>query len=350
MLCGYGLPSLIGCAVPLHRRAKNGSERSPCSEQAQNQQPWDADALRLTINNGCKHTSLQRTTINILWEHYSREELPLKALSTQDSYLMYAKNWIVPRWGNVYLEQVKTVEVERWLRATGVANGTKAKIKCVMSALFSHAVRWEFCGHNPISSGVPVETGGKRGPSAGVRVCAKRQKSPLKLTAEQVALVLTKLKFRDQLHVPGCRVGNTSRRTGRAPLDGLRFRQPDLRHPAFLLLAPGRASCRHKVGGFGSAASDASGSQRWPSGVEITESLQPVRRLRLCFGKAQGSQAPRFGCRAEKEDSARVQKHWNHGRRMAYGSTHRGNNVSRDGGTPTHDPRLLAAQQPSRHE
>src|SRR6266566_5448314 len=107
--------------------------------------------------------NLRRTTINTLWEHYSQEELPLKALSTQDAYIIYAKNWIVPRWGNLSLEQVKTVEVERWLRATGVADGTKAKIKCVMSALFSHAVRWEFCGHNPISSGIPVGTGGKRG-------------------------------------------------------------------------------------------------------------------------------------------------------------------------------------------
>jgi len=118
-----------------------------------------------------------------------------------DSYIMYAKNWIIPRWGKVQLQQVKTVEVERWLRATDVANGTKAKIKCVMSALFSHAVRWEFCNHNPISSGIQVGSGGKRGPSTGVRVSAKRQKSPLKLTAEQVALVLTELEFRDQLLV-----------------------------------------------------------------------------------------------------------------------------------------------------
>ena len=88
-----------------------------------------------------------------------REELPVKALSTQDSYITYAKNWIIPRWGRVQLEQVKTVEVERWLRATDVADGTKAKIKCVMSALFSHAVRWEFCSHNPISSGIPVGSG-----------------------------------------------------------------------------------------------------------------------------------------------------------------------------------------------
>ena len=117
------------------------------------------------------------------------------------SDIIYAENWIVPRWGNLPLEQVKTVEVERWLRATRVADGTKAKIKCVMSALFSHAVRWEFCGHNPISSGIPVGTGGKRGPSTGVRISAKRQRCPLVLSSEQVKLGLAELEFRDQLLV-----------------------------------------------------------------------------------------------------------------------------------------------------
>ena len=182
----------------VHRKLRIGDVETYPSESAAHAA---ADALRLTINNRCNHRSLQRTTINTLWEHYRREELPVKALSTQDAYIMYAKNWIIPRWGTVQLQQVKTVEVERWLRATDVADGTKAKIKNVMSALFSHAVRWEFCSHNPISSGIPVGSGGKRGPSTGVRVSAKRQKSPLKLTAEQVALVLTELEFRDQLLV-----------------------------------------------------------------------------------------------------------------------------------------------------
>jgi integrase len=136
-----------------------------------------------------------------LWEHYCREELGRNELSTQDSYLAYAQNWILPKWGNHLLNQVKTVQVERWLEATPLANGTKAKIKCVMSAVFSHAVRWEFCSHNPISSGIPVGTGGKRGPSTGVRVSAKREKSPLVLSPEEVKLGLTKLEFRDQLLV-----------------------------------------------------------------------------------------------------------------------------------------------------
>ena len=58
-----------------------------------------------------------------------------------------------------------------------------------------------FCGHNPISSGIAVGTGGKRGPSTGVRISAKRQKSPLVLSPEQVKLGLAELEFRDQLLV-----------------------------------------------------------------------------------------------------------------------------------------------------
>src|SRR5882724_678221 len=129
-----------------------------------------ADALRLTINNQSKRKNLQKTTVNILWEHYCREELPLKEISTQDAYLVYAENWVLPRWGKLLLEEIKTIEVERWLRAAQIADGTKAKIKCVMSAVFSHAVRWEFCGHNPISSGIPVGAGG-----AGVEVTKSLQ-------------------------------------------------------------------------------------------------------------------------------------------------------------------------------
>jgi len=183
---------------PVRRKLQIGSSEQYATVSAAQ---VAADALRLTINNRSSRRNLRRTTVDILWEHYCREELPIKETSTQDAYTLYAKNWILPRWGNMLLEEVKTVEVERWLRATDVTAGTKAKLKCVMSALFSHAVRWEFCGHNPISSGIPVGTGGKRGPSTGVRVSAKRQRAPLVLSPEQVKLGLAKLEFRDQLLV-----------------------------------------------------------------------------------------------------------------------------------------------------
>jgi integrase len=46
-----------------------------------------------------------------------------------------------------------------------------------------------------------VGTGSKRGPSASVRIGAKRQRSPLALSSEQVKLGLAQLEFRDQLLV-----------------------------------------------------------------------------------------------------------------------------------------------------
>src|SRR5215469_4097772 len=211
---------------PIRRKVQLGDlERYPNESAA----CAAADALRLTINNQSKRKNLRKTTVNILWEHYCREELPLKEISTQDAYLVYGKNWILPRWGGFLLEEIKTIEVERWLRATEVTDGTKAKIKCVMSAVFSHAVRWEFCGHNPISSGIPVGSGGKRGPSTGVRVSAKRQKSPLVLSPEDVKLGLAQLEFRDQLLV----FLDAGLGTRRGELGALRWMDCDFDNPTF---------------------------------------------------------------------------------------------------------------------
>jgi integrase len=159
------------------------------------------DAIRLTINSQSRRNGASRMTVLSLWQHYQGEELPSKEYSTQDAYTQYAKKWILPRWGSLSLQRIKTVDVERWLREAAVANGTKSKLKCLMSALFSHAVRWEFTSTNPISSGVQVGAGGKRGPSVGVRVSAKRRKAPIVLASEQVKLGLSKLAFRDQLLV-----------------------------------------------------------------------------------------------------------------------------------------------------
>ena len=210
----------------VRRKAQVGSlEEYPNESAAQ----AATDALRLTVNNSSKRKNLSKTTVNTLWEHYASEELPLKQISTQDIYSIFVKNWILPRWGNLTLQEVRTVEVERWLRATELADGTKAKIKCVMSALFSHAVRWEFCGHNPISSGIPVGNGGKRGPSTGVRISAKRQKSPLVLSPEQVKSGLTELQFRDQLLV--FLIGALGTRRGE--VGGLRWMDCDFANEAF---------------------------------------------------------------------------------------------------------------------
>jgi len=38
---------------------------------------------------------------------------------------------------------VRTIEVEKWLRTLELARGSKAKIRCIMSVLFNHAIRHE---------------------------------------------------------------------------------------------------------------------------------------------------------------------------------------------------------------
>src|SRR5271166_2206731 len=150
--------------------------------------------------------------------------------------------------------------------------------------------------------------------------------------------------------VSGCGLGNTSRRTGRTALDGLRFHQPGLRHPTFLLLASWRTPHRYQVGGFGAAAADASGAQGWPAGVEIPELLQPAGGLRFRLGETQGPQAARLSVGAEKEDPAGVREDRYQRCGLAYFPAYGGNNAGGDGTTPAHHPRLLAAQQPACHQ
>jgi len=158
-----------------------------------------ADALRLTINNQSKRNNLQKTTVNTLWEHYCREELPLKEISTQDAYLVYGKT-DSSAMGNPPFGGHQNIEVERWLRAAEVADGTKAKI----NALCRLCSRMPFAGSSVPQSNFVGNTswnGWAERASTGLRVSAKRQKSPLVLSPEEVILGLAQLEFRDQILV-----------------------------------------------------------------------------------------------------------------------------------------------------
>ena len=332
----------------MHRKAQVGDVKKYPTESAAHSA---ADALRLTINNRCEHRNLRRTTINTLWEHYSQEELPLKALSTQDAYIIYAKNWIVPRWGNLPLEQVKTVEVERWLRATGVSDGTKAKIKCVMSALFSHAVRWEFCGHNPISSGIPVGTGGKA--RSQHRRTDQRQTSEIPLGfvtgAGQAGIGRVRVSG-SVARVSRRGLGYTSRRTRGVTLAVVRFRQHEHQRPTFVLLASRWKPEEHKNGSVCKTVADASKPKIFLAGVEIAKPLQQTGRFCIPFRKTARHQAVRFSFSIKEEDSACIQTDRNHGCGLAHVSALGRKHAGGDGRTSAHNPRLLAAQQPPRHE
>lgn len=121
---------------------------------------WKAvSALRLDINHHTFRPEGQPETFAELVGHYQRIELDLekeserKGHQTKQTYGTYLKTRISPRWGSHPLREIKAVAVERWLSSIDdLSNGTKAKIKCVMSEVFQHAIRygWLNDGENPI--------------------------------------------------------------------------------------------------------------------------------------------------------------------------------------------------------
>jgi integrase len=137
-------------------------------------------------------------TVSDLADHFREHELndeSSRSWSTRVTYQIYLEKWIQPRWGTQYLTDVRTMPVEDWLRSLKVqvrrtkdaaketkpmADGTKAKIRNLMSVLFNHAIRWEFLepSTNPIKL---------------VRQSAKRQRTPEVLTVEEISALLKKL-------------------------------------------------------------------------------------------------------------------------------------------------------------
>jgi integrase len=101
-------------------------------------------------------------------------------------------NWITPQWGSHRLGEVRAVDIETWLRklmpsdGKNAAPGTKAKIRNIMSAVFSHAVRYQWIEQNPVAT---------------VRQGARRQSLPEVLTRDEMVKLLKELGQRDRLLV-----------------------------------------------------------------------------------------------------------------------------------------------------
>jgi integrase len=147
-----------------------------------------AQALRIDANQQTPQAENGPSTVTTLVAHYRLKELVgerngRKAFSTRAAYECYLNNWILPRWGEHKLDQVKPVAVEEWLDSIKRAKGTKAKIRNLMSALFTHAMRYEWVDRNPIKL---------------VRQSAKRERIPDVLELGEIQLLLSKLGVRER--------------------------------------------------------------------------------------------------------------------------------------------------------
>ena len=139
-------------------------------------------ALRVDINVESPRTSLAPISVQMLVDHYRQKELgedSNKTYATCRTYEGYFRKWILPRWGEYRVKDVRAVVVEEWLRSLKLSNGSKAKMRNIMHAVFNHAIRWEWHDKNPITH---------------VRQSAKRARIPLVLTIEETAALLDLLR------------------------------------------------------------------------------------------------------------------------------------------------------------
>jgi len=106
------------------------------------------------INGDNPRIRLRTITMSALCSHFERCELAQgntwRSHSTKKCYAGYLRRWIIPQWGKYELQNIKTIEVESWLRRLPLAKGSCAKIRGVMSVLFNHACRYELFDRNPI--------------------------------------------------------------------------------------------------------------------------------------------------------------------------------------------------------
>jgi integrase len=139
-------------------------------------------ALRANVNAETPRTQIDAISFHTLSQHYRDKEMcegagkTFATIRTNEGYL---DRWILPRWSSYRLKDVKAVIVEDWLRSLPLANGSKAKIRNLMHAVFNHAVRWEWHDKNPITQ---------------VRQSAKRQRIPIVLNIAQLRSLLEHLK------------------------------------------------------------------------------------------------------------------------------------------------------------
>ena len=139
-------------------------------------------SLLVNINAESPRFGLEPVSVRTLIEHYQKKELHEasgKTFATCETYKGYFRKWILLRWGDYRLKDVKSVAVEEWLRSLDLSNGSKAKIRNIMHAVFNHAVRWEWYDRNPITH---------------VRQSAKRMQVPAVLTIDEIEELLLNLE------------------------------------------------------------------------------------------------------------------------------------------------------------
>jgi hypothetical protein len=142
-----------------HKRVIGTIEQYPDAQAAHDV----TKALLGHINAG---TSRCDVTVEQICEHFEQRELrfgdSFRSFATAKTYRGYIRKWIKPRWGSRYLDEIKAVDVEAWLRRLPMARSSRAKIRSILSILFNHACRYELFDRNPMRLSVKAQSAGAR--------------------------------------------------------------------------------------------------------------------------------------------------------------------------------------------
>jgi integrase len=139
------------------------------------------------LNSGKARISCGSIAVAQLCDHFKQRELTRdntwRSYSTKKTYQAYLNRWVLPHWRHYELAEVRTIQVESWLRRLPLAKSSCAKIRNLMSVLFNHACRYELFDRNPIYL---------------VRQSAKRRRAPTVLMPDEIKAMLDNLSIRER--------------------------------------------------------------------------------------------------------------------------------------------------------
>jgi integrase len=143
--------------------------------------------LLAEINSDKVRMGPRSITVAQLCDHFEQRELARdntwRSYSTKKTYQAYLTRWVLPHWRHYELAEVRTIQVESWLRRLPLAKSSCAKIRNLMSVLFNHACRYELFDRNPIHL---------------VRQGAKRRRAPAVLIPTEIKALVDGLGIRER--------------------------------------------------------------------------------------------------------------------------------------------------------
>ena len=153
---------------------------------------------RLGLDIELNHSTNQ-TTFGELAEHFRNIELRklrgvrVKAEETVSTHEILLDRWILPRWGEILLSEIKPLAIEAWFESLTKPRGLKwpsvVKIKSIMNQVFAHAQRHELI---PATIG---QDGRLSNPVLLARTESASEYEAIAVSPEQMITILAELDF-----------------------------------------------------------------------------------------------------------------------------------------------------------